>query len=64
MQKIEKILAILTLQEYNYVLRSYLNHYCVKRLTRRGNNLLKILEDCGVNPDIDVHPVATGLENE
>ena len=64
MQRAEKILAILTLQEYNYVLRSYLNHYCVKRLTRRGNNLLKILEDCGVNPDIDVHPVATGLENE
>lgn len=57
----EKILAILTLPEYSYILRSYLDTYCVKRLTRKGNNLLKLLDDCGINPDIGVNPVATGL---
>lgn len=57
----EKILTVLTLTDYAYVLNSYLEEYCVKRLTRRGNNLLKILEDCGVNPGIGVTPIATGL---
>jgi hypothetical protein len=57
----EKILNILTLPEYYYVLYSYLEEYCIKRLTRKGNNLLKLLDDCGVNPNIGVNPVATGL---
>lgn len=58
----EKILTILTKPEYYYILASYLEIYCVKRLTRRGNNLLKILDDCGVNPNIGVNFIATGLE--
>jgi len=58
----EKILHILTLPEYYYILKSYLNHYCEKRLTVRGNNLLKLLEDCGVNSKIDVTPIATQLK--
>ena len=58
----EKILSILTLPQYYYVLESYLEIYCVKRLTRRGNNLLKILDDCGVNPQIGVSAIATGLK--
>jgi hypothetical protein len=57
----EKILNILTLPDYYYVLKSYLQEYCVKRLTKRGNNLLKILDDCGVNPNIGVNPMATDL---
>lgn len=57
----EKILSILMLPDYYYVLKSYLDEYCVKRLTRKGNNLLKILDDCGINPNIGVNPVATGL---
>lgn len=57
----EKILSVLTVHEYRYILQSYLNHYCVKRLTYRGNNLLKLLEDCGINSGIDVTPIATGL---
>ena len=57
----EKILTIMTLPEYYYVLQSYLEEYCVKRLTPKGNNLLKLLEDCGVNSGINVNPVATGL---
>src|SRR3990167_6034007 len=60
----EKILAILTLSEYKYILQSYLTHYCVKRLTRRGNNFLKLLDDCGVNSHIDVTPIATGLKDD
>lgn len=63
-ERAEKILTILTLPEYYYVLQSYLQAYCVKRLTRRGNNLLKLLDDCGVNPNIGVTPVATGLRDE
>ena len=55
----EKILAILTQSEYYYVLASYLEIYCVKRLTHKGNNLLKVLDDCGVNPNIGVNFIAT-----
>lgn len=61
LERAEKILNILIQPEYYYVLHSYLDEYCVKRLTRKGNNLLKILDDCGINPDIGVNPIATGL---
>ncbi len=60
----EKILTILTLPDYYYILQSYLDTYCIKRLTRKGNNLLKLLDDCGVNPNIGVNPIATGLEKD
>lgn len=63
-ERAEKILTILTLPEYYYILQSYLQAYCVRRLTRRGNNLLKLLDDCGVNPNIGVTPIATGLRDE
>lgn len=62
LRRAEKILTILTLPEYYYILQSYLEEYCVKRLTRRGNNLLKLLDDCGVNPNIGISPIATGLK--
>ena len=60
----EKILTILTLPDYYYILKSYLDIYCVQRLTRKGNNLLKLLDDCGVNPNIGVTPIATGLKEQ
>ncbi len=60
----EKILAILILPEYRYILQSYLDVYCVRRLTRKGNNLLKLLDNCGVNPNIGVNPIATGLRDK
>jgi len=60
-QRAEKILTILTLSDYSYILESYLNEYCVKRLTRKGNNLLKLLDDCGHNPNIGVTPIATDI---
>jgi len=59
----EKILTILTLPDYHYILQSYLDVYCVKRLTPKGNNLLKLLDDCGINPKIGVTPIATGLHS-
>jgi hypothetical protein len=58
----EKILNIMTLPDYYYVLKSYLDEYCIKRLTRKGNNLLKLLDDCGINPNIGVNPIATDLD--
>lgn len=64
LERAEKILTILTLPDYYYILYSYLEEYCIKRLTRRGNNLLKILDDCGFNPNIGVTPIATGLKDK
>ncbi|CEG57678.1 Dot/Icm T4SS effector AnkH/LegA3 [Legionella fallonii] len=63
LDRAEKILKIMTLPDYYYVLKSYLDEYCIKRLTRKGNNLLKLLDDCGVNPNIGVNPIATGLSD-
>ena len=60
----EKMLTILTLPQYYYILQSYLDIYCVKKLTRHGYNLLKLLDDCGVNPNIDVTAIATGLKDK
>lgn len=61
-KRAEKILTILTLPEYRFILESYLTHYCVKRLTPKGNNLLKLLDDCGINSGIEVAPIATDLK--
>lgn len=60
-ERAEKILNVLMLPDYYYILESYLEEYCVKRLTAKGNNLLKILDDCGINPNIGVNPIATEL---
>ncbi|MFY7697355.1 MAG: Dot/Icm T4SS effector AnkH/LegA3 [Legionella sp.] len=62
LRRAEKILTILVQPDYRYVLETYLQTYCIKRLTRRGNNLLKILDDCGFNPNIGVNAIATGLK--
>jgi hypothetical protein len=62
-KRAEAILNLLTLPDYYYILQSYLEVYCIKRLTRRGNNLLKLLDDCGVNPNIGINPIATGLKD-
>jgi Ankyrin repeats (3 copies) len=60
----EKILAVLMLPEYNYIIESYFEIYCIRRLTPKGNNLLKILEDNGYNPNIGVNPIATRLKKK
>lgn len=48
----EKILKVLTHPDYQYVLDSYVSTYCGKRLTKKGKNLLLMLDDCGVNPNL------------
>ncbi|PJD96015.1 MAG: hypothetical protein CK426_06130 [Legionella sp.] len=62
-ERAEKMLKILMKPEYYYILKSYLEEYCIERLTPKGNNLLKLLDDCGINPDINVNPVATELHS-
>ncbi len=59
LERAEKILRILMLDEYYYILKSYLTEYCINRFTKKGNNLLKILDDCGINPNIGVNPIAS-----
>ena len=61
-ERAEKIVSILTLPDYYYILQTYLNEYCVRNFTFKGNNLLKLLDDCGFNPDLGVNPIATGLD--
>ena len=60
-ERADKILKVLTLSDYYYILQSYLDTYCIKKLTRKGNNLLKLLDECGVDPKIGINPIATGL---
>ncbi len=60
----EKILTILGLPEYQYILDSYLKVYCIDTLTKKGNNFLKLLDDFGINPNIGVSPIATSLGDD
>lgn len=59
----EKIIEILMLPKFHYVLRSYLEAYCVRQLTPRGNNLLKFLEDVGIDSDIGIQSIATQVKD-
>ncbi len=63
-KRAEKIIKILMLPEFHYVLRSYLEAYCVHQLTPRGNNLLKFLEDCGIDSDIGIQSIATSVKDK
>lgn len=62
MERAEKILAILTDKKYEYILQSYINIYAEKKLTKKGNNLLHILDDLGINPQIRVHPLPVPMD--
>ncbi len=64
MQRAEKILKILSKPTYRYILDTYIETYCIKRLTPRGNNLLKLLEDSGIDSGSGVKEIATGLTNK
>ena len=60
MKRAEKILKILMLKPYRYILDSYVTAYCADKLTQKGNNLLQILDDFGINPDAGVSPIGIG----
>lgn len=64
MARAEKILNILAKDEFFYILETYLSVFCVKKLTMRGNNLLKILEDAGIDSKTGVFPAATQVNRD
>ncbi len=47
-QRAEKMLPILMTPEYQYVLKSYIEIYCKQRKTRAGDNLVQVLDFCGI----------------
>lgn len=57
MQRAEQILPILMRDEYVYVIKSYLETYASRFLTKRGNNLLQIMDDCGYNARSAAYPL-------
>lgn len=48
LERAEKMLPILTVREYQYILRSYLEIYWKRKPTRAGQNLVQLLDLCGV----------------
>lgn len=48
LEKAEKILKILTISDYQYVLKSYIKVYWQDRQTQAGKNLMQLLDDSGV----------------
>lgn len=65
MERAEKILEVAGKHEYEYILNAYVKIYADKKLTQRGNNLLHILDDSGVNVTTrsNVHPVPINIED-
>ena len=55
MTRAEKILKILSAKEYRYILNSYIETYIHRRLSKRGNNLIHLLEDAGINAGVRAH---------
>lgn len=49
-KRAEKILSVLTLPNYRYVLEHYAKTYCYPKMTPAGENLLELFEDCGIDP--------------
>ncbi len=45
----EKIVPVLTLPEYDYVLKSYIDLYYNQEMTEEGKNLMHLLEICGAS---------------
>jgi hypothetical protein len=48
LEKAEKILKILAIPEYQYILQSYVKVYWKDRQTRAGRNLAQLMDDCGI----------------
>lgn len=49
-KRAEKILSVLTLPNYRYVLEHYIQAYCHPKMSAAGKNLLELFEDCGIDP--------------
>lgn len=48
-ERAKKILPILTIPEYNYILKSYIKVYCTKAAGRIGEDFTNLLKKCGLN---------------
>ena len=48
LEKAEKIINILTDPNYQYVLKSYIKVYWLSKKTKKGKNLIQLLDDVGV----------------
>lgn len=48
-KRAQKILKVLMLPAYQYVLKSYMDAYCHPRMTPAGKNLHEILDECGID---------------
>lgn len=55
LERAEKILSVLTIPEYDYVLKSYLKSYTKDKNNSFGKNLLELIEFCNVHPGFNVH---------
>lgn len=47
-ERAEKILPLLMLPDFQYVLKSYLKVYWENRQTKAGHNLIQMLDICGI----------------
>ncbi len=52
LKKAEALLKILTLADYNYLLKSYLKVYWQLNKTIQGKNLISLLDACGVSREL------------
>ena len=52
LKQAEAMLKILTLADYNYLLKSYLNVYWQSNKTPQGNNLIGLLDACGISREL------------
>ncbi len=48
-KRAKKILPILTIPDYNYILRGYVNVYCTKAAGKVGEDFTQLLKMCGLN---------------
>lgn len=48
-ERARKILSILTLPEYNFILRNYINIYCTKASGRIGQDFAQLLKEIGLD---------------
>ncbi len=50
LERAKKILAVLTLAEYNFILRTYIKVYYTKMAGKLGEDFIDLLKMCGVDP--------------
>lgn len=49
MERAKKILTVLTLPDYNYILQSYIKVYYTKMAGKKGQDFMTVLKNCGLD---------------